>query len=180
MTEKTETVEKKTRKSYIKPTTVSNNVRLVVGIIEELGPSTGYQVAKRAGYGLSWAAMYLNEAVRRNMLEGNNKRPKTYFLPGQKKPEKGVVEKSVFEHSGKTEPLTLYVDESVCAKLKALSVISRARLYGGQNQIVSELVNAEFEKLPQELHGTIETAMQKMEEAEAYREAIPLPFDWGK
>lgn len=163
-------------KNQVSQKHIDGMVEWVVRIVDDLGPCTIESVAASADKSYSWAAGYLRRGEKRDLLVKKKGRPVMYKIPSQN----DNPDPSVFEETGKNVHLTIYVDESLCNKFKALAILRKGSMYGGQGQLITMLVEQEFEKIPESSHDNLAKLIASIEEAEELKSSIPVPVEWSK
>ncbi|MCK5548785.1 MAG: hypothetical protein KAI64_07200 [Thermoplasmata archaeon] len=163
----------------VAPKTVDRNVSAIMMYMQDMEYCTQTTMGKKLGMSPSMAGTYLNEAVERNLLVlGPHKKPIQYSLPSNG--EKAADDKKhPFKKTGKNQALTIYMDEATCNKFKALSVLRKGSMYGGQGQLITMLIEQEFDKIPTTHHGSLMKLVERIEEAEEIKREIPLPVEWS-
>lgn len=162
----------------LNPKTVDRNIKAIMGYMADMGYCTQTTMGDKLGMSSSMAGVYLNEAVERKLLVlGPKKRPKQYALPkNADKPE--PPDKSIFEKQGTNASLSIYVDESICNKIKALSIMRQGSMYGGQGQLITTLIEEEFAKISPTYHGDLAKLVVGVEGVEELKGSIPIPVEW--
>jgi hypothetical protein len=156
---------------------VDRNVATIMYFMQDMKMCTQSTMGERMGMSSSMAGVYLNECVDRGLLSVGKKRPLTYSLPSRNAevPDDPAL---AFEPSGKKTSMTIYVDESICAKIKALSVMKHKTMYGGQGALISDLIEGEFDKIPDTYHDALARLVEAIESAETLKSQIPKPIEW--